>query len=226
MPEKNRSIRPCDQCGREFKPRRVDARFCSRACYHKSHVGPHGPYLPPFERACIVCGSAFVTPRSGGYRKQRMCSVACQRASRYRNGARAKKLSTTDAAWLAGFIDGEGCIMLHKRKSAVALRVTASNTHRQTLDWIVKCCGVGAVVWMEYRKSEKNKPSGWWLCNGEAAESVIRQITPYMITKIRHAQLAVNFQERLRNPQLKADRSWQLDYLVKMKALNKRGPLL
>jgi hypothetical protein len=60
--------------------------------------------------------------------------------------------------------------------------------------------------------------------NADGAESVLRQALPYFVTKRPQAELAISFQERLRDPALKADRSWQLEALARMKRLNRRGP--
>lgn len=218
--------RSCLQCSKMFHPRRARSLYCSKVCYWQSRIGRRGPYLPPFARLCVACGTPFTTPRTGGYRKQRMCSIECQRAARYRRGAKAKHLRPTDAAWLAGFLDGEGSIMLHGRKSSVLLRVTASNTHRATLDHICTLCGVGANIWHASKETAAWKPSGDWVANGEAAESVLRQTLPYMITRCLQAELAIAFQERLRTPALKADRTWQVEWMTKMKRLNQRGPTI
>ena len=129
-----------------------------------------------------------------------------------------------DASWIAGFLDGEGSIMIHGRGTGVAMRVTASNTHRPTLDAFCALTGIGAVIWNAKKASAKHKPSGWWLVNADGAESVLRQVLPYMRTKRRQAELAIAFQARLRDPALKADRTWQHEYLTRMQALNRRGP--
>ena len=214
------------ECGRIFTRYRSyltlerRGQFCSRACQQTVRAKEAVE-----ERVCEACGRNFVVGGRGrGLKSQRLCSDECQRLSRYRHGGRAKDLPSTDAAWLAGFLDGEGSIMLHGRKTAVALRLTATNTHRPTLDHIEMLCGVGKVLWQSYRQSERHKPSGWWLANGEAAETVIRQLLPYLVTKRLQAELAVSFQEKLRTPALKADRSWQAAALARMRRLNRRGP--
>jgi hypothetical protein len=45
-----------------------------------------------------------------------------------------------------------------------------------------------------------------------------------LIVKKQQATLALDFMERIRVPAMKADRTWQLEYRERMKALNKRGP--
>lgn len=97
--------------------------------------------------------------------------------------------------------------MLYPRPDTVALRLMVSNSRRPTLDRFVELTGIGAVIWNTKRPSERHRASGWWLVNGEAAESVLRQALPEIFTRRQHAELAISFQERLRDPALKADRS-------------------
>lgn len=113
--------------------------------------------------------------------------------------------------------------MLYPRRDTVALRLMVSNSHRPTLDRFVELTGIGAMIWNTKRASERHRASRWSLVNGEAAESVLRQALPDIFTKRQQAELAISFQERLRDATLKADRSWQLDWLEKMRPLNRRG---
>lgn len=53
---------------------------------------------------------------------------------------------------------------------------------------------------------------------------MLRQLQPYMFTKRAQCDLAITFQERLRTPALKADRTWQREALEEMRTLNRRGP--
>jgi hypothetical protein len=63
----------------------------------------------------------------------------------------------------------------------------------------------------------------YWHCNADAAYSVLQQIRPFLKIKGEQADLAIETQERLRVPGLKADRSWQNEYRLRMKELNRRG---
>lgn len=62
--------------------------------------------------------------------------------------------------------------------------------------------------------------------NSEAAESILQQVRPYLRIKHEQADICLDAQERLRNPALKADRSWQYEYRDRVRALNQRGPRL
>jgi hypothetical protein len=179
--------------------------------------------LAPLERTCVACGKPFVIPRSGGYRTQILCSLKCQRAARHRRGGTVLELSLSDRAWLAGFIDGEGSVILYMRRDSVALRLVGANSYRPALEHAVSICGCGFIM-TKPNRNPKHKPGHMWVASGEAAESLLRQMLPHFQIKHEQARLGIDFQERLRTPALKADRSWQLEYRARMQALNRRGP--
>lgn len=222
----------CDQCGKEFQRRPFERRlykhtYCSAACFQASTVG-HVAYniVEPEARTCPVCGTEFLVGGRG--RRQRdtvFCSDACKFAGRFRRGKSASDLSPVDAAYLAGFIDGEGSIMLYMRRDVVAIRLTASNTVKAILDWIATTTGIGRVQHMR-AESPVHAASYAWQANGDGAVSVLRQIRPYMRVKVAQADLAIATQERLRQPHLKADRAWQAEWRTQMQTLNRRGPAL
>ena len=61
------------------------------------------------------------------------------------------------------------------------------------------------------------------ILNSDSALSLLEQIQPYVILKKEQVRLVIDFQHRLKDPSLKADRSWQYDYREQVKALNQRG---
>lgn len=206
--------------------RRGGGKFCSRDCWQASRMGvKRGPYKGSAEpRNCVGCGGIFyVGGRGYAPKDQRFCSNKCSFASRYRTGTKCNDLSVIDAAYIAGFIDGEGSIMAFLRRDCIAIRVSIVNTYRPIIDWIRETCGVGNVVSSD-RENNKHKLAHSLLVNAEAAESLIQQIRPYLKIKTAQADLALGVREKLRNPEVKADRSWHAETVAQMKALNRRGP--
>lgn len=219
----------CKHCGAVFRatPRQVrdGAKYCSTACYAADRTGKgRGRYALPEERQCAACGVTFLAGGRGrAPKRQRFCSDACKLAARYRHGALAKEITETQAAYIAGFLDGEGSVILVMRRTSVAMYVSATNSNRAVLDWLAETSGVGGVN--DHRAVGERHAATWaWRTSGDAAESLLRRILPYMIIKAEQARLAIETQERLRDPQLKADRSWHDAYRQRMKALNQRGP--
>lgn len=219
-------------CGRTFtlpqwQVNRGRGVYCSPACRNAAKLGQPRPDLyRRVERTCVACGTTFETGGRAGASSRRYCSDDCRNQARYRSGRHAKELHPIDAAYLAGFIDGEGSIILympHQHTRAVSVKLAAANNHRAVLDWMVEVTGVGAVT-RHYRRSEKHAEAWFYQANSEAAESIIKQIRPYLRIKQQQADLALETQARLRTPALKADRAWQEAYRARMQHLNRRGP--
>jgi hypothetical protein len=98
---------------------------------------------------------------------------------------------------------------------------------RKILDWLAEVTGVGIFLHEgPLRRSPTHDAGMSWRCNAEAAESFLKQVLPYLKLKNAQAEMATQFQERLRDPKLKADRTWQKEWYERMKALNRRGPEL
>lgn len=188
------------------------------------------PRTQPVMKSCIVCGKEFpVCPpgRSSKYlppNSQQMCSNECQQAGRYRRGAPCNPLSPTDAAYIAGFLDGEGSIILYKRKptdTRVALRVSFANCDWTVLEWIRTTCGVGNIT---HKNGTSEHREGYLLLlNSDPACGLLEQVRPYLKIKGEQADIAIDFQQNVRIPARKADHAWQLEARDRMMFLNKRG---
>ena len=210
----------CEQCGKSFQALRSRTRFCGRACYGLSK-------RKRAERACAVCGGTFEVGGRAGKWTQQFCSVECQGKGRYRRGREANDLSPVDAAYIAGFIDADGSFLIHGRydgSDTLAFRVQAAGTKPETILWLGEATGVGNTVYRKrWTKNPRHNGIWQWQANGDAAWSVARQIAPYLKVKRQQAELGIEFHERLRNPALKADPSWQREYRDRMRELNARG---
>lgn len=217
-------INVCEQCGESFeagKPSRAaERRYCSSKCFGVSMYRRE-------TKECLVCEKPFETGGRAGNRSQRFCSNECSFKARYRRGRKCLPLELDVAAYLAGFWDGDGSFIIHGRsdgKPSLAFRAQVGGTKAKVLEWLPEITGVGS---SHFRESDNPKhASVWsWWCNGDAADSFTRQLIPYLRLKRAQAELGVEFQERLRDPALKADRSWQEEYRQRMSAMNKRGPI-
>ena len=223
----------CKQCGREFVRRPWETRhgghtgeYCGPACMYQARVGVPQPNLrvAPTEYMCPACGKSFlVGGRGRPTKRQVFCSDVCKYHGRYCRGAVANQLSPTDAAYIAGFVDGEGSIMLLQRKNSIRVRMTVSNTDRNVLDWLCQTVGVSNI--QAHRKETAKHRMAWqWDLNGDGVASLLVQIRPYLKVKAVQADLAIEAMERLRDPVFKADHTWQDEWKEQMRKLNKRGP--
>lgn len=219
----------CTQCGKyvdvsDADKKRGRGKFCGHACYHEHRKGLARPHMRKrITKVCVVCHTEFETGGRAGKLDKDYCSWECRYKARYRRSEKALVLSEAESAYIAGFVDGEGSILLYLRRDTASLRLSISNTKRHVLEWISERTGLGSIITREH-ENLKHATSHNWQVNSEGAESVIEQIRPYMIIKTRQADLGLTVQSKLRNPALKADREWQKAAVIEMKLLNKRGP--
>ena len=112
-----------------------------------------------------------------------------------------RQLSTTEAAYIAGIIDGEGYIGLqfnrwkaHGKEYAQG-EVCVCMTDKPTIDYIHTTTGIGHVYTHDHpsRKNSNWKVQYRWRSNGIASAGLIRQVRPYMVTKAEQADLYLEF---------------------------------
>jgi len=99
-------------------------------------------------------------------------------------------------AYLAGIIDGEGCIRIYKdprrlKKAYYGLTLSVGSTRKELMDFI-HIYGVGHT---HYKKSTQSahKDSFEWMAVGIDAISIILKVLPYLIIKKPQAMLALTF---------------------------------
>lgn len=228
-------MRQCEVCGGEIvrlknegAARFEDRKFCGRVCWAKSRQGVARPGMRKRStRPCAACGKDVEIGGRAGQRE--FCSTQCAAAARWRTGSRANQLTVRQAAYLAGLVDGEGSIILHRHhgaKANVALRLSIASTHRGVLEWCRDTCSVGNIIGKgEAPAHGRHKASYMWLVNSQAASSVLEQIADDLIIKKEQAQLAIEFQRKLKVPKEKADREWQNQWRDRLRAMNARGPV-
>ncbi len=100
-------------------------------------------------------------------------------------------LSAVDAAYLAGFIDGEGTVTLtrkHKNENR-QLAITISNTERQILEFSLKIIGAGKITNKRTSKPH-HTPSFTYAIYNRQALILLEQIEPYLHSyKVKRAKL-------------------------------------
>jgi len=92
-------------------------------------------------------------------------------------------LSSTNAAYIAGLIDGEGTITLtrkHKNENR-QLAVTISNTERQLLEFTLEVVGAGKITGKR-TVSTKHTPSFTYAVYNRQALALLQQVQPFLRT--------------------------------------------
>ena len=148
------------------------------------------------------------------------------------------KVKKTDLAYIAGIVDGEGCITLARatRKHPTSLcgysidtLVIVSNTNKWLLEYLKFAFG-GSV--RAQKLGENRKVCYHWRLSSRQAEAFLELILPYLHLKRPQAELALKFQhERARrgelgkHKKLKTDEELaveQANFLL-MRSYNRKG---
>ena len=109
-------------------------------------------------------------------------------------------LSETEAAYIAGIIDGEGTLTIRKKKPAAkvshrlpsySVTFSVSNTATLLIHWLQNKCG-GSVHHYENR-CKNCRPYARWDLHTRQATELLHQVTPYLLIKHEQACLAMEF---------------------------------
>jgi len=182
----------------------------------------------PISKICPVCKKEFLvcppgrSSRSYPPNDQVFCSRNCTSKGRFRQSSQCNILLPTEAAYIAGFLDGDGSIILYKRGQKAALRVSFANCHREILDWILLRTGVGNIIEKPLHSTKHNRAYLLFINSG-AASSLLIQLLQYLTIKHYQAELALWFQDRKSDPALSSSLEWQQEARAKMQAMNRRG---
>lgn len=100
-------------------------------------------------------------------------------------------LSATESAYLAGIVDGEGCI--HMPKGVRHIRVNVANTSATLIEWLR---GLGGTVIVNRRNfptgTKSTKPVFSWSVNSwHNCRALLTQIEPHMLIKRDRARHAI-----------------------------------
>ena len=137
------------------------------------------------------------------------------------------KYKPEDLAYLAGIIDGEGCIGIYPNKNKT---VNLGVTHRMSIQ--VGMCDIEAVQFIHqifggsmqsYKGSTSNRRvRHHWLIASRQAQTLLREVLPYLKTKSKQAELAIEFQDLFYKGRAKiTDEDFKLrqGYVTKLKQL-------
>ncbi len=112
---------------------------------------------------------------------------------------KGRTLDPTEAAWLAGLIDGDGTVALPRRHKNEhrQLEVSISNTDFALLEYVKSIVGVGRIT-RKRSIARNHTPSGAYQVRNRQALALLQQILPYLRTyKSKRAKLVVENYVRL-----------------------------
>jgi hypothetical protein len=142
------------------------------------------------------------------------------------------KLSQTELAYMAGLIDGDGCIRIGHvgpLKRTYYATVEIGMTDLPTIEWVQKCWQSGTIKLNNHTAMRSRSP-GWksqWIVriHGKRAQLLCRLLLPYLRTKKANAKLVIAFPCDARSTGItRAIKAKRLRLFLRMRSLNKRGP--
>lgn len=114
------------------------------------------------------------------------------------------KIKDTDAAYIAGFIDGEGSIGLRTAHSNdgktpnYTLRMRITNTNLEVLAWIQAIVRQGSIRKIKmYQFNKKQGYEIYW--GGRVARNILVQIQPYLKVKALQAKIGIEFAKTIKS---------------------------
>ena len=118
-----------------------------------------------------------------------------------------------DLLYLAGIVDGEGCVTVTYGTKAghERIRLTISNTDRNLIDWLTSRVG-GHISKTQSRGNRK--PAYQWEVYGSVAFDLLTLLLPHLKLKKRQAELCLQFH---------ADKSKRAWVTKQIRRMNKRG---
>lgn len=138
------------------------------------------------------------------------------------------KWNETTIAYLAGIIDGEGCISIQNPGGKThTLRLYVMNTHKPLIDFLYQTFGG-----FQYSRKRENK--NWkirheWFVDRDTIDEILPRIYPYLINKKEHCEIAIEFRKtfpKTRNYHKIPDHlvKIRIDCHSRLKILNQKGP--
>jgi len=147
-------------------------------------------------------------------------------------------LPETDKAYIAGLIDGEGCISIAPKHKPgyYDVRLTISNTSKSLIEWAVTRIG-GLFYADHWDYSRSNEPSSnrhpetWKLRSSliftsQKARAILHAVLPYLVIKRPQAELALSYFDLVRPSGYHIPEDLKLKRIAmceQMHVLNKKG---
>ena len=179
--------------------------------------GPEHPEAIPGKKCCPVDGKEISRPRS------LTCSRKCALVFRKRSGEPCRLIHPILQPYVAGLIDGEGCISIVRSFGTIHARVCFGNTNKRIVDLMRSITGFGKSGDRPAKKKQHSE-SWHWRCQCDGAQGFIEQISPFLRIKGPQAKLALYVQNRLSDLDSRRDRDWQVQAIADSHRLNRKGP--
>ncbi|HYR89325.1 MAG TPA: hypothetical protein VE422_34940 [Terriglobia bacterium] len=164
-------------------------------------------------------------PEKGGHQAQAVSSRDQSFRETKMNDARGA-WEGLHPAWLAGFVDGEGCIT-YCNPTCPTIQITLANTSESTMRFICAATSCGAVYPMADKKG-RCKPAWHWKVSAAAqVREILKAIAPYVLTKKRQVDIALLMVDAIlagdKYHKTHADREYRVELMRQLRVLNRKG---
>jgi uncharacterized membrane protein YukC len=146
---------------------------------------------------------------------------------------REVNLTETEAAYIAGFLDGEASFLItieHKKdciKPVFRHEIVVANTNREIMEWLQN--KIGGKLRRNKPKRKTHKIAYTLVWRGYICKALLPLIIPYLRVKKKHAEimleslrfLNVHFNQYM--PEYEKVKRKKLEYYSEIKALNSKG---
>lgn len=139
----------------------------------------------------------------------------------------------TQRAYLAGLLDGEGCISIvnthtSRGRPTFMMSIQLVMTHKATIEHVYNMWGGGWYIDRGSRKAGQQKPAYSIHWTSVHAAEVLREVLPFLVTKKQQAELALEFQKLIRDKHQTSrlgdeEQASRKEFYTQMRGLNKRG---
>ena len=101
-------------------------------------------------------------------------------------------MSKTNAAYVAGIIDGEGWIGIVKQSGYYREQCKVDNTCKKLIDWLYH--SFGGSYYQQKGKREGNKMNYVWYLRKGQVYKILKTVYPYMKVKRKQAEIIFQFE--------------------------------
>jgi hypothetical protein len=143
-----------------------------------------------------------------------------------------KQLSPTEAAYVAGFVDGEGTISIcrsQRKLNRAGHRYlplfVVSNSDREGLERVRAMCGNGRIVGNYHKLKPTHRTVYTLRFSPNQIRHLLPQLRPYLVVKAKQADIVMAFLDSVRpcaRPTLAQVESFEM-LRAEVKGLNQRG---
>lgn len=111
-----------------------------------------------------------------------------------------ESISVVDLSYIAGFVDGEGCISLRcftgkRGYQEIRNSLAIVNTNRKVLEWIKVKLSCGAVYDITGKRENQKSVFVYEVCDRVKLLYILKLLLPYLKVKKEQAELCVVFLE-------------------------------